>query len=103
MHRYMCIVHFSVFFLPRHELDLAVVAPTRRPEWSRALGLDTSSGVLLCGPPGCGKTLLAKAMANQAGINFISVKGPELVNMVRAGRQYSLSMMNLIIVTFFSP
>jgi SpoVK/Ycf46/Vps4 family AAA+-type ATPase len=38
--------------------------------------------VLLCGPPGCGKTLLAKAVANEAGINFISVKGPELLNMV---------------------
>ena len=33
------------------------------------------------GPPGCGKTLVAKAIANEAGINFISVKGPELINM----------------------
>ena len=39
------------------------------------------SGVLLVGPPGCGKTLVAKAIANEAGINFISVKGPELINM----------------------
>lgn len=38
--------------------------------------------MLLCGPPGCGKTLLAKAVANEAGINFISIKGPELLNMV---------------------
>ncbi len=68
----------------RHELELAVVTPTLHPGPARELGLDASaSGVLLCGPPGCGKTLVAKALANQAGINFISVKGPELVNMVR--------------------
>ncbi len=50
----------------------------------QALGLNSPAGVLLCGPPGCGKTLLAKAVANEAGINFISVKGPELLNMVRS-------------------
>ena len=36
--------------------------------------------MLLYGPPGCGKTLLAKAIANEAGASFISVKGPELLN-----------------------
>eukprot|EP01069_Polyplicarium_translucidae_P001473 Polyplicarium_translucidae@DN1676_c0_g1_i1.p1 len=45
-----------------------------------ALGLDVPGGVLLYGPPGCGKTLLAKAVANESGANFISVKGPELLN-----------------------
>ncbi len=37
--------------------------------------------ILSSGPPGCGKTLVAKAIANESGINFISVKGPELLNM----------------------
>lgn len=54
----------------------------RHVEQFEALGMHVPAGVLLCGPPGCGKTLLAKAIANEAGINFISVKGPELLNMV---------------------
>lgn len=64
----------------REELQLAVLAPVKFPKKLQALGLNSPSGVLLCGPPGCGKTLLAKAVANEAGINFISVKGPELLN-----------------------
>lgn len=58
-------------------------APVRHADQFEAMGLTTPTGVLLCGPPGCGKTLLAKAIANEAGVNFISVKGPELLNMVR--------------------
>ena len=67
----------------REELELAISAPVSDPEMVERLGMDAPSGVLLCGPPGCGKTLLAKAVANQAGINFISIKGPEIINMVR--------------------
>jgi ribosome biogenesis ATPase len=62
-------------------LLLLLQAPVRYPRQFQQLGLTTCAGVLLCGPPGCGKTLLAKAVANEAGINFISVKGPELLNM----------------------
>ncbi|XP_026730135.1 nuclear valosin-containing protein-like [Trichoplusia ni] len=65
----------------RKDLQLAVLAPVKYPEQLAKLGLSAPSGVLLCGPPGCGKTLLAKAVANEAGVNFISVKGPELLNM----------------------
>ncbi|KAI4478757.1 hypothetical protein M0802_014496 [Mischocyttarus mexicanus] len=65
----------------RQELQMAILAPVRHAEQFEALGLNSATGVLLCGPPGCGKTLLAKAIANEAGINFISVKGPELLNM----------------------
>ena len=78
----------------REELELAISAPVSDPEMVERLGMDAPSGVLLCGPPGCGKTLLAKAVANQAGINFISIKGPEIINMVRiaagAGRDGAL-------------
>ncbi|NXP64183.1 NVL protein, partial [Chloropsis cyanopogon] len=65
----------------REELIMAILAPVRNPEQFKALGLTTPAGVLLAGPPGCGKTLLAKAVANESGLNFISVKGPELLNM----------------------
>ncbi|XP_045838490.1 nuclear valosin-containing protein-like isoform X8 [Meles meles] len=65
----------------REELTMAILAPVRNPNQFRALGLVTPAGVLLAGPPGCGKTLLAKAVANESGLNFISVKGPELLNM----------------------
>ncbi|KAB5588182.1 Ribosome biogenesis ATPase RIX7 [Ceratobasidium theobromae] len=65
----------------REELEMAIVWPIRRPELFTDLGVGTSGrGVLLWGPPGCGKTLLAKAVAGESGANFISVKGPELLN-----------------------
>ncbi|GAB2216105.1 hypothetical protein Droror1_Dr00023873 [Drosera rotundifolia] len=44
------------------------------------LGMSMQTGFLLFGPPGCGKTLIAKAVANEAGANFIHIKGPELLN-----------------------
>ncbi|KAF9522152.1 P-loop containing nucleoside triphosphate hydrolase protein [Crepidotus variabilis] len=64
----------------REELHMAVVQPIKRPELFSAVGIDAPCGVLLWGPPGCGKTLLAKAVANESRANFISVKGPELLN-----------------------
>jgi ribosome biogenesis ATPase len=66
----------------REELKLAVVEPVRCPERFKAFGIENPVGVLLWGPPGCGKTLLAKAVANESHSNFISVKGPELLNKV---------------------
>ncbi len=50
------------------------------PEKFEAFGMEPSRGVLFYGPPGCGKTLMAKAVANECQANFISVKGPELLN-----------------------
>lgn len=64
----------------REELEMTIVEPIKRPELFSSIGVTNSGGVLLWGPPGCGKTLLAKAVANESGANFISVKGPELLN-----------------------
>ncbi len=66
----------------RDELHMAIVQPIKRPELFSAVGIEAACGVLLWGPPGCGKTLLAKAVANESRANFISVKGPELLNKV---------------------
>mmetsp|Transcript_2361 Transcript_2361/g.4270 ORF Transcript_2361/g.4270 Transcript_2361/m.4270 type:complete len:778 (+) Transcript_2361:37-2370(+) len=62
------------------DMEAAVCEPIRKAELFRELGLTVPVGVLLFGPPGCGKTLLAKATANASGANFIAVKGPELLN-----------------------
>ncbi|KAI8824057.1 ribosome biogenesis ATPase RIX7 [Fimicolochytrium jonesii] len=64
----------------REELRMAIVEPIRHPEFFSRMGIASAMGVLLYGPPGCGKTLLAKAVANESCCNFISVKGPELLN-----------------------
>lgn len=64
----------------REELEYAIVEPIRNPDLYKSVGVNAPSGVLLWGPPGCGKTLLAKAVANESQANFISVRGPELLN-----------------------
>jgi ribosome biogenesis ATPase len=64
----------------RAELQLSIVEPILRPETFKRIGLTAPAGVLLYGPPGCGKTLVAKAVSNESKANFISIKGPELLN-----------------------
>jgi len=65
----------------KHELQEVVQYPVEHPEKFAKFGMQPSKGVLFYGPPGCGKTLLAKAIANECQANFISVKGPELLTM----------------------
>ncbi len=57
-----------------------VELPLRHPELFRRLGIDPPKGVLLHGPPGCGKTLLARAVANESEANFFSINGPEIMS-----------------------
>jgi len=54
--------------------------PLRHPELFQRLGIEPPKGVLLYGPPGCGKTLLAKAVANESEANFFSINGPEIMS-----------------------
>merc|ERR1712086_461185 len=63
----------------KRELHETVQYPVEHAEKYVKFGMSPSKGVLFYGPPGCGKTLLAKAIANEAGANFISIKGPELL------------------------
>lgn len=65
----------------KQELREMVQYPIQYPEKYEKYGQEASKGVLLYGPPGCGKTLLAKAIATECQANFISVKGPELLTM----------------------
>lgn len=64
----------------KEELEMSIILPSRYPHKFRKLGILKPSGVLLHGPPGCGKTLLARAVSNMSHCNFISVKGPELIS-----------------------
>ncbi|KAL2116725.1 hypothetical protein VTJ04DRAFT_8893 [Mycothermus thermophilus] len=64
----------------RKRLEMSIIGPIKNPELFSRVGIKPAAGILLWGPPGCGKTLVAKAVANESKANFISIKGPELLN-----------------------
>jgi transitional endoplasmic reticulum ATPase len=64
----------------KQRLVEAVEWPLKYPHLFKEAGVRPPKGILLSGPPGCGKTLLAKAIANESRVNFISVKGPAILS-----------------------
>jgi transitional endoplasmic reticulum ATPase len=64
----------------KEKLREIVELPMRHPEIFRHLGIEPPKGILLYGPPGVGKTLLAKALANEVGAYFIAINGPEIMS-----------------------
>ncbi|CAL8471781.1 g11323 [Coccomyxa elongata] len=65
----------------KQRLKEAVEWPQKHPEMLVRMGAKAPRGVLLYGPPGCSKTLLARAVASESGLNFLAVKGSELFSM----------------------
>ena len=57
-----------------------IVCPLRHPEVYARLGVEPPRGILLHGPPGCGKTALANAVANECGVPFLRISAPEIVS-----------------------
>lgn len=66
-----------------------------KPEVYAKLGAKVPRGALLLGPPGCGKTLLAKALATEAGVPFLAMAGSEFVEMI--GGWYILLLVSVVL------
>lgn len=64
----------------KQELKEIIEWPLKNPMVFKRMGIQPPRGVLFIGPPGCGKTLLAKAVANESGANLIAVRGPEILS-----------------------
>lgn len=63
------------------QLKQAIEWPLTNPEKFIRLGINPPRGILMFGPPGCSKTMIAKALATESKVNFLSIKGPELFSM----------------------
>ncbi|KAJ5659094.1 ATPase [Penicillium longicatenatum] len=74
----------------KKRLQQAVERPLKFPERMQRLNVKSKKGVLLYGPPGCSKTLTVKALATEAGLNFLAVKGAEILSMYVGESERSL-------------
>ncbi|KAL5356188.1 P-loop containing nucleoside triphosphate hydrolase protein [Aspergillus floccosus] len=74
----------------KRRLQKAVERPLKRPERMKRLNVNSKKGILLYGPPGCSKTLTVKALATEAGLNFLAVKGAEILSMYVGESERSL-------------
>ena len=70
------------------ELKMEVIVPLYHPELPRCLGVRPMSGILLHGPPGCGKTKLAHAIANETGVSFYKISATEIISGVSGNAWY---------------
>uniref|UniRef100_R7W5Z3 Cell division control 48-C-like protein n=1 Tax=Aegilops tauschii TaxID=37682 RepID=R7W5Z3_AEGTA len=78
----------------KKELDRSIVQCIKYPEYYKKFGVNMQAGVLLFGPPGCGKTLIAKAVAHDSGANFIHIKDRSFEFSKRKGKNRSLVYMS---------
>ena len=62
----------------KNKLQQAIIWPIKYKDSFKRLNIKPPRGLLMYGPPGCSKTMIAKALATETGLNFIAVKGPEL-------------------------
>jgi AAA family ATPase len=74
----------------KQKLYEAAELPLKHPEVLAQLQMHVNHGILLYGPPGCSKTMTAKALATESGLNFIAVKGPELVSKYVGESEYKI-------------
>ena len=82
----------SSFFLQvKRQLKETLELPTLYAPLYRRAPIKLPSGVMLYGPPGCGKTMLASAVAAECGLHFISVKGPEILDKYIGGSEQNVS------------
>ena len=62
----------------KDQIKMKIIEPLRKPELFKYYGKQAGGGILMYGPPGCGKTLIAKATASEAGVEFIHVKSSDV-------------------------